>query len=75
MWLLRNLKKYGPSEDQMFAIYLQQIGSVAEMACPVWKSGLTCHEGRSLERVQRTDMAIIRGENHTCYREALVFFE
>ena len=73
MWLLRNLKKYGASEDQLLEVYTQQVRSVAEMACPVWNSGLTCHEVRSLERVQRTAVAIIRGENHTSYREALLY--
>ena len=71
MWLLRNLKKYGASEDQILEVYTQQIRSVVEMACPVWNSGLTGQEVRSLERVQRTAVAIIRGENHTSYREAL----
>ena len=75
MWLLRNLKKYGASEDQMLEVYIQQIRSVVEMACPVWNSGLTSQEVRSLERVQRTAMAVIRGENHTCYREALEYYD
>ena len=73
MWLLRNLKKYGASEDQLIEVYSQQIRSVAEMACPVWSSGITGQERRSLERIQRTAVAIIRGENHTTYREALTY--
>ena len=60
MWLLRNLKKFGASEEQIFEVYLQQIRSVSEMVCPVWNSGLTQHEVRSLERVQRTAVAVIR---------------
>ena len=71
MWLLRNLKTFGASEEQILEVYLQQIRSVAEMACPVWNSGLTQHEVRSLERVQRTAVAVIRGESHTSYRETL----
>ena len=75
MWLLRNLKKFGASEEQMLEVYLQQIRSVAEMACPVWNSGLTQYESRSLERVQRTAVAIMRGESHTNYQAALEYFQ
>ena len=75
MWLLRNLQKYGATEAQMIEVYIQQIRSVAEMACPVWNSGLTLQEVTALERIQRTAMAVIRGENHTNYREALEHFK
>ena len=74
MWLLRNLKKYGASEEQMLEVYTQQVRSVAEMACPVWNSGLTVQEVCALERIQRTALAIIRGEYHTSYSEALSYF-
>ena len=71
MWILRNLKKYGAEEQQLIDTYIQQIRSIAEMACPVWNSGLTQQEQRGLERIQRTAFAIIRGEQHTNYKEAL----
>ena len=54
--------------------YIQQIRSIAEMACPVWNSGLTQQEQRGLERIQRTAFAIIRGVQHTDYKEALEHF-
>ena len=44
------------------------------MACPVWNAGLTQQEERDLERIQRTALAIIRGEKHTTYQEALDHF-
>ena len=43
-------------------------------ACPVWNSGLTQQEQRGLERIQRTAFAIIRGVQHTDYKEAFNFF-
>ena len=46
-----------------------------EMACPVWHPGLTVHESRNIERIQKTALAIIRGQTHTTYREALVHFD
>ena len=41
---------------------------------PVWNSGLTQQEERGLERIQRTALAIIRGEKHATYQEALDYF-
>ena len=74
MWMLRNLKKYGANEDHLFETYIQQIRSISEMACPVWNGALTQLEIISLERVQRTALAIIRGVNHTNYHDALEHF-
>ena len=74
MWMLRTLKKYGASDRDLVDVYIQQIRSVIEMACPVWNAGVTQQEVRSLERVQKTALAIIRGASHTNYAEALKFF-
>ena len=40
-----------------------------------WNSGLTQHEVRSLEIVQRTAVAVIRGESHTSFRETLEYLK
>ena len=74
MWILRNLKRYGAEEQQLIDTYIQQIRSIAEMACPVWNAGLTQQEERGLERIQKTAFAIIRGDEHTNYKEALEHF-
>ena len=74
MWLLRNLKKYGAEEHHMLETYIQQIRSIVEMSCPVWNGAITQVEASSLERVQRTALAIIRGDTHTTYEEALGHF-
>ena len=74
MWILRNLKRYGAEEQQLVDTYIQQIRSIAEMACPVWNAGLTQQEQRGLERIQRTAFAVIRGDQHTDYKEALEHF-
>ena len=75
MWMLRNLKKFGADEEHLLEVYYQQIRNTVEMACPVWSSGLSQQEVRTIERVQRTAMAIIRAENHTTYKEALAHFK
>ena len=45
------------------------------MACAVWNAGLTQQEIRGLERIQKTALAVIRGENHTTYADALTYFD
>ena len=74
MWMLRNLKKHGANEQQMFETYIQQIRSISEMSCPVWNGALTQIEVITLERVEKTALAIIRGVNHTSYGDALQHF-
>ena len=74
MWMLRNLKVHGANEEQLVRTYIQQIRSITEMACPVWNGAITVHENRALERVQKIALAIIRGEQHTTYAEALIHF-
>ena len=74
MWMLRNLKRNGANEDQLLRTYFQQIRSMTEMVCPVWTAGLTLQDISALERVRKTALAIIRGGNHTTYREALTYF-
>ena len=54
--------------------YIQQIRSITKMACPVWNAGLTQQEQRGLERIQTTAFAVIRGDQHTDYKEALEHF-
>ena len=68
------VKKFGADEQELVDTYTQQIRSITEMACPVWNAGLTQQESRSLERIQKTAMAVIRGGNHTTYQEALSYF-
>ena len=74
LWILRNLKRLGGSEDQLMKVYIQQVRSVLEMTCPVWHPGLTQIERTNIERLQKTALAIIRGKNHTTYRDALIYF-
>ena len=75
MWIIRNLKKYGANDQVLLEAYGHQIRTITEMACPVWNGALTQQEVRAIERIQRTALAIIRGENHTSYKEALAYFE
>lgn len=75
MWMLRNLKKNGADQAQLLKIYFQQIRSVAEMACPVWNAGITLQEINTIERVQKTALAITLGSNYTTYNDALAILK
>ena len=53
MWIIRNLKRFGGTKEQLVKVYIAQIRSVLKMACPVWHPGLTVFETRSIERLQK----------------------
>ena len=44
---------------------------ILELNCPVWNAGLSEHDCRVLERVQRTAVAIIRGDSGSKYSDRL----
>ena len=72
LWMLRNLKKYGASKDDLLDVYIKQCRCVLELAAPVWSSGITEAESKQLERVQKTAFAIILGKKYLSYRQALI---
>ena len=75
MWMLRNLKKFGTSENNLIEVYYQQVIRITEMVCPVWNAGITQQEVREIERIQRVALAVIRVDKHTNYKEALDYFK
>ena len=73
--MLRRLKNLGASECEILDVYYKQVRSVLEMAVPVWQAGLTQQEVKQIERVQRTAMYIILGDNYSSYGDALNLLE
>ena len=71
IWTLRRLKKLGAMKDDLLEIYFKQIRSVAEFAVPVWNSSLTGDDIVSLERIQKTVLHVILGEEYVSYNSAL----
>ena len=71
MWTLRRLKKLGANKDDLIEIYIKQIRSIAEFAVPVWNSSLTGDDVASLERIQKTALNIILGEQYESYTSSL----
>ena len=76
MWIIRNFKRLGGTEEKLVKVYLEQIRNVLEMACSVWRPGLIVFETRSIECLQKNWVffAIIRGQTHTSYRYASDYF-
>ena len=69
--MIKRLKKLNcPTEDLVDA-YIKQVRSIMEMACPVWHPALTKADSTALERVQKSALAIILGENYCSYSSAL----
>ena len=71
IWMLRRLKKLGASSEDLLEVYFKQIRSVAEFAAPVWNSALTGDDIINLERLQKTVLHIILGDQYKSYNSAL----
>ena len=71
IWMLRRLKKLGASSEDLLEVYFKQIRSVAEFAAPVWNSPLTGDNIINLERLQKTVLHIIWGDQYKSYNSAL----
>ena len=71
MWMLRRLENLGASRTELVDTYKQQILSVLEYAAPVWAPGITKALARQIERVQRTAVYIILGNEFTTYKRGL----
>ena len=71
LWMLRNLKRFGASSQDLIDVYQKQCRSVLEMAVPAWSPGLTINNSNQIERVQKTALAIILGDEYVSYSSAL----
>ena len=52
-------------------MYIKQVRCILELAVPVWHSSLTSEENLLIERVQKSALRIIYGQNYVDYRNAL----
>ena len=71
VWMLRRLKKLGASKDDLIDVYFKQIKNILESAPPVWNPSLTDDDIINLERVQKTVLHMILGDNYMSYSSAL----
>ena len=71
LWILRRLKSFGATQDELKDIYIKQVRSILEYAAVVWHAGLTQLNTSDIERVQKCAFAIILGNNYDTYENAL----
>ena len=69
-WMLRRLK-FGASQGDLLDVYMKQIRSLAEYAVPVWNSSLTGEDISNIEKIQKTALHIILGQDYKSYNSAL----
>ena len=61
------MKIFKLDTEYIIDTYNKEIRSLLEMAVPVWHSGLTKKQSKDIERVQKTALYIIFGENYHDY--------
>ncbi|KAI8517737.1 hypothetical protein Bbelb_037540 [Branchiostoma belcheri] len=69
LFLLRKLKHFHISSEDLVTVYVSYIRPVLEYAAPVWHSGLTTELSNKIEKIQRRAVRIIMGTKYTSYTE------
>ena len=71
MWIIRRLKSLGASKTRLIDVLQKQVLSVLHLAVPAWDCFLTCQERADLERVLKTGLRIIWGNEYTTFDQVL----
>ena len=71
IWMLKRPKNLGANQDDLLDVFFKQIRSVAEFAAPVWNSSLTGEQVASIERIKKTVLHVILGDEYKSYNSAL----
>ena len=71
LWMIKRLKRQGANLDDLTDIYVKQVRSILEFGVPVWNSGLTQEEMSDIERVQKSFLYIVLGDDFLDYENAL----
>ena len=71
LWMIKRLKKLGGSIECLKDIYCKQIRSVLEFGAPVWNSGINKEQACDIERVEKSFLHIVLGEDYILYAHAL----
>ena len=69
--MITKLKYVGVPTEDLLDIYVLYIRSVLEYCAVVWHSGLNTDQITSLERVQKTCLRVILGDNYVSYSAVL----
>ena len=73
MELIRKVANFGPSREDLKNLYVLFVRSQLEQSAVVWHSSLTEENVNSLERVQKSAIKIIMGEQYQSYKKSLNF--
>ena len=71
LWMVKRLLGLGGSQETLIDVYCKQIRSVLEFGAPVWNSSLTQEHVRDIERVQKSFLHVLLGEEYEDYEHAL----
>ena len=71
MQLLRKVASFGLPYEDLVNIYILFVRSLLEQSAVVWGSSLTKDNIEDLERIQKSALKVIMGENHISYMKAL----
>ena len=71
MWIVRRLKALGASRKRLIDVLQKQVLSVLQLAVPAWDCLLTAQERTDIERVLRTGLRIIWGEDFVSFDQVL----
>ena len=61
----------GASQHDLVDMFIKQIRSILELAVPVWQGSLTLEDKSDLERIQKSAVHIIMGQDYQSYDMAL----
>ena len=71
LWMIKRLKMHGANLDDLKDVYIKQVRSILEFGVPVWNCSLTKAEITDIERVQKTFLHIVLGQEYDNYHNSL----
>ena len=71
LWMLRRLKRIGTKQNDLLDVYFKKL----EPALQLWHPNLTAYDRNRIERVQKSALSIILGQDYKSYNKALKHFK
>ena len=71
MQLLRGVKSFGASTEEMVHLWILFCRSVLEQSCVVWTTSITQENIEDIERTQKTFATFVLRKKHQNYENAL----
>ena len=71
MQLVRGVKRFGASTEEMVHLWILFCRSVLEQSCVVWTTSITQENIEDIERTQKTFAKLVLREKYQNYENAL----